>query len=155
MSFVVPLCRQHNCGWLQDFDLVVISIGPGHPGNAIDIGISREVLQQREFIKPLFCACLSHQGLCLEVGARVSPMHGRICLVNHIRDDLFQNIPQRFKIVRYHSLTVYDIPEILRPLAWTDDNTLMVVVHQELPFGGSTVKQEGKESHELTEIKTK
>ncbi|MDB6374588.1 aminodeoxychorismate synthase [Photorhabdus bodei] len=126
--------------WLQDFDLVVISPGPGHPGNAIDMGISREVLQQREFIKPLLGVCLGHQGLCLEAGAKVShapePMHGRICSVNHIGDDLFQNIPQRFKVVRYHSLAVYDIPEILRPLAWTDDNTLMAVAHQELPFWG-------------------
>ncbi|REF26481.1 para-aminobenzoate synthetase [Xenorhabdus cabanillasii] len=133
-------CPDWRNSWLQDFDLVVISPGPGHPGNAVDMGISREVLQQREFIKPLLGVCLGHQGLCLEAGARVShapePMHGRICSVNHIGDDLFQGIPQRFKIVRYHSLAVYDLPEILHPLAWTDDNILMAVAHQELPFWG-------------------
>lgn len=128
--------REH----LRSFDLVVISPGPGNPEVPRDMGISREVLVEREILRPLLGVCLGHQGLCHELGGRVErapePVHGRVDTILHRGHPLFQGIPETFDVVRYHSLIASRLPSELSGIAWTLDGLLMAVSHRELPLWG-------------------
>ncbi|WP_425258867.1 chorismate-binding protein [Rubrivivax sp. RP6-9] len=128
--------REH----LRSFDMVVISPGPGNPEVPSDMGISRDVLVEREILRPLLGVCLGHQGLCHELGGRVErapePVHGRVDTILHRGHPLFQGIPETFDVVRYHSLIASRLPPELSGIAWTLDGLLMAVSHRELPLWG-------------------
>ena len=129
--------RWHR-GMLDGFDAVVLSPGPGNPSVDADFGICREVVAHADL--PLLGVCLGHQGLSLWHGATVGrapePRHGRVSPVLHGGTGLFQGLPSPFDVVRYHSLTVTDLPDELEPTAWTPDGILMGVAHRQRPMWG-------------------
>jgi para-aminobenzoate synthetase len=114
---------------LRSFDNVVISPGPGRPGNPADFGVCRAVVEHAEI--PLLGVCLGHQGLCLSYGATVGPApvprHGIVSPVVHTGVDVFAGLPSPLEVVRYHSLAVTDLPSSLEAIAWSDDGVLMGV----------------------------
>ncbi|MGW4078079.1 aminodeoxychorismate synthase component I [Streptomyces asiaticus] len=134
--------RHDDPGWkpemLRDFDNVVISPGPGSPERAADFGVCRDIVLEGAL--PLLGVCLGHQGVGLLSGARVvraaEPRHGRLSRVTHDGTGLFTGLPSPFDVVRYHSLTVTDLPEELRATAWTEDGVLMGIAHRERPLWG-------------------
>ncbi|MDQ0847803.1 aminodeoxychorismate synthase component I [Streptomyces sp. V1I6] len=121
-----------------DFDNVVVSPGPGHPATDTDLGLSRRVLTEWDL--PLLGVCLGHQALCLLAGAAVvhapEPVHGRTSDIRHDGQGLFANIPSPLTVVRYHSLTVRNLPADLRATAHTPDGQLMAVAHRHRPRFG-------------------
>ncbi|NGY65579.1 aminodeoxychorismate synthase component I [Lentzea sp. NEAU-D13] len=123
---------------LRSFDNVVISPGPGRPGNPADFGICRAVIEHAEI--PLLGVCLGHQGLCLSYGAVVGPApvprHGIVSPVTHTGVDVFAGLPSPLDVVRYHSLAVTDLPSSLEPVAWSDDGVLMGVRALDRPAWG-------------------
>ena len=123
---------------LADFDNIVISPGPGHPDRVRDFGISADALAQSGL--PVLGVCLGHQGLCRLAGARVGlapePRHGRLSAVHHDGRDLFEGIPSPFRVVRYHSLAVAELPPAVLAQAWSEDGVLMAVRHRDLPRWG-------------------
>ena len=124
---------------LDRFDNVVISPGPGHPGNDRDFGLSARVLA--EATVPVLGVCLGHQGIGLLAGAAVGPApqarHGHLARVRHDGRDLFAGIPQDFTAVRYHSLAILEpLPPTLEATALADDGVLMGVRHRERPLWG-------------------
>ncbi|MFC4499676.1 MULTISPECIES: aminodeoxychorismate synthase component I [Streptomyces] len=125
---------------LAGFDNVVVSPGPGHPGNARDFGISARAIA--EATVPVLGVCLGHQGIALgERGGRVvpapEPRHGHLTSVRHDGRDLFQGLPQQFTAVRYHSLAVHEpLPSTLEATAWAEDGVLMGIRHRERPLWG-------------------
>ncbi|MGX7828726.1 aminodeoxychorismate synthase component I [Actinokineospora sp. 24-640] len=127
-----------DLGGLADFDNVVISPGPGHPGTHRDVGLSAAVLAAAR--QPLLGVCLGFQGLCLLAGARVGhapqARHGRLSSVHHDGRDLFDGLPSPLRVVRYHSLAVTDLPAELEASAWADDGVLMGVRHRDRPAWG-------------------
>ncbi|MFC9789548.1 aminodeoxychorismate synthase component I [Rhodococcus sp. NPDC127528] len=137
-----PVVVQNDADWsavrLSDFDNIVVSPGPGRPERRRDFGIGRNAFTDSGL--PVLGVCLGHQGLCHLFGGRVSsapePMHGRICSVRHSGTELFAGIPSPFRVVRYHSLAVDELPPDLVAEAWTDDHVLMAVRHRELPLWG-------------------
>ncbi len=123
---------------LERFDAVVISPGPGHPGNASDFGIAAGIAASSRV--PLLGVCLGHQGLCLLAGAAVGPApqvyHGRRSPVLHDGRGLFAGIPSPFQVVRYHSLAVTNLPDSLEAIGRTPDGVLMAVRHRHRPAWG-------------------
>jgi para-aminobenzoate synthetase len=109
------------------FDNIVLSPGPGHPGNPRDFGVCAAALAHADV--PVLGVCLGHQGLALAEGGDVAeadePVHGRLSAIFHTGDGLFTGLPQGFQAVRYHSLAVRSVPASLRTTAWTQDGVVM------------------------------
>ncbi len=121
------------------FDNIVISPGPGRPEKSGDFGICRQIIENVNI--PLLGVCLGHQGLGYLHGGRVihapEVRHGRLSKIFHNASELFQDIPNGFSVVRYHSLLVADeLPECLEKIAWTEAGLVMGLRHQYLPFWG-------------------
>src|SRR5690606_26932803 len=92
-----------------EFDSIVLSPGPGHPGDARDFGVCSAVIAAFPDI-PLLGVCLGHQGLGMSAGAQVVPApavrHGKAARILHDGKGIFAGMPAGFKAVRYHSLVL-------------------------------------------------
>ncbi|MEU4483815.1 aminodeoxychorismate synthase component I [Streptomyces purpurascens] len=124
---------------LREFDNLVVSPGPGHPGDARDFGIGTRLLATSPL--PVLGVCLGHQGIALGerglVGPAPEPRHGHLSTVRHDERDLFQGLPQHFTAVRYHSLAVREpLPPALEATAWAEDGVLMGLRHRSRPLWG-------------------
>ncbi|MET8942183.1 aminodeoxychorismate synthase component I [Streptomyces sp. NPDC004542] len=124
---------------LTEFGNVVVSAGPGHPGESRDFGIGARVIAQSPL--PVLGVCLGHQGIALGENGRVrpapEPRHGHLSTVRHDGRDLFRGLPQNFTAVRYHSLSVHEpLPESLEATAWSEDGVLMGLRHRRRPLWG-------------------
>jgi para-aminobenzoate synthetase len=122
-----------------DFDAIVLSPGPGRPDRWHDFGVCADILRSSEI--PVLGVCLGHQGLghALDAPVKTAPvaMHGRLSELHHAGSDLFEGIPQGFKVVRYHSLAVTDsLGTAGRVTAWTPDGVVMGIEHRERPMWG-------------------
>lgn len=141
-SAPVVLRHDDHEGWAAlspgDFDNVVVSPGPGDPAVPADLGLSRRVVQEWDL--PLLGVCLGHQALCLLGGGSVrhapEPVHGRTSDILHDGRELFAGIPSPYRVVRYHSLLVHELPPQLQATAHTADGLLMAVRHRHLPRWG-------------------
>jgi para-aminobenzoate synthetase len=119
-------------------DNVVISPGPGRPEHERDIGVSLDVLRRAEV--PVLGVCLGHQALAHMTGGAIDHapevMHGRLSPIHHDGQGLFEDVPQGFAAVRYHSLVVGAVPAELRVTAWTPDEVVMGLEHRTRPLWG-------------------
>ena len=117
------------------FDAIVLSPGPGTPDRA---GNLMAVIKHYHQTKPMLGICLGHQaigeffGADLQKGLR--PMHGKISTIFCREDAIFENLPARMPVVRYHSLVLQNLPGALVPLAYTSDQELMAFRHVALPL---------------------
>ena len=127
----------------SSFTHIVIGPGPGNPDTPRDIGISEALIEHAAAKRiPLLGVCLGHQIIGKHFGAIVkrapTPCHGSASaiLVLTPRSRLFADLPGIFEGMRYHSLCVEDLPEILRQTATASDGTLMGLEHRGLPMFG-------------------
>lgn len=135
---VKPTVKKNDQIMLSDIlkhqpDCIVISPGPGHPGNVKDFGVCKDAILYGDM--PILGVCLGHQGIALTFGGEVihgtEPVHGVVDQINHLGHGLFSGIPQRFDAVRYHSLVVSQkLPVNLMATAWTDDGVIMGLKHK-------------------------
>lgn len=123
---------------LDGFDCVVLSPGPGHPGEPADFGFGLRVLQESTL--PVLGICLGHQGLAVAHGGRVArapePVHGRVDQIHHDGTGVFTSLPSPLQAVRYHSLAVTHVPDVLRVTARSADGVVMGLEHRTLPQWG-------------------
>jgi para-aminobenzoate synthetase len=122
-----------------DFDAIVLSPGPGRPDRWHDFGVCSDIL--RSSVVPVLGVCLGHQGLghVLKATVTTAPtaMHGRLSRVRHTGSGLFEDIPQDFSVVRYHSLAVTgSLGREGREIAWTADGVVMGIEHAHRPLWG-------------------
>jgi para-aminobenzoate synthetase len=121
-----------------DFDAIVLSPGPGTPRRWHDFCVCNDVLRYSE--TPVLGICLGHQGIghLLEGDVSSAPeaMHGRLSRIEHRGTDLFEGIPQRFPVVRYHSLAITDMGPDGQVTAWADDGVVMGIEHRRRPLWG-------------------
>ncbi len=122
---------------LHQCDSVVYSPGPGIPDNA---GNLMEWIKLTVGRKPMLGICLGHQAICQHFNGKIQhalqPMHGKISRIHRIDDKLFDQIPEYFNVVRYHSLICNPLPKDLQLLAYTDENEPMAFKHISLPIWG-------------------
>ncbi len=123
------------------FSHVVLSPGPGHPGDPRDFGVGREVVRRvadGADVRVLG-VCLGLQGIVTTLGgtvARVRPAHGEVAAVEHEGAGVFAGLPSPFAAVRYHSLAAVRIPADLTVTATDADGTVMGVRHRTRPLEG-------------------
>jgi len=125
---------------LADVDGVMVSPGPGSPGDA---GASLDAVRiAARTGTPLLGVCLGHQVIGAAFGAPVTEaaelIHGMVSQVVHDGSALFAGIPSPFTAGRYHSLALAEstLPHDVVVTARTGDGTVMALQHTTLPLVG-------------------
>ena len=120
-------------------DGILLSPGPSRPENA---GCMLDLIHAAAGRIPMLGVCLGHQAIGHAFGAKVVSagriMHGKLSTIHHDGQGIFQNVPQDFKAVRYHSLALEEatLPDCLEITARSEDGEIMGVRHKELPVEG-------------------
>ncbi|MEO8886749.1 MAG: aminodeoxychorismate/anthranilate synthase component II [Mucilaginibacter sp.] len=118
------------------YDKIILSPGPGIPSEA---GLLLDVIEKYAPTKSIFGVCLGQQAIAEVFGGKLynlkQPMHG-IATPITVTDDtekLFTDLPQTFKVGRYHSWVVDEkaIPDVLTVTAIDEvDNSAMAIRHK-------------------------
>lgn len=121
-----------------EFDRLVISPGPGRPENA---GYSEEYIRRFGGRVPTLGVCLGHQAIGRVFGGKVElapePKHGKTSTIRHDGKGVFAGLANPFTATRYHSLAAVDLPDVLEPCAWSEeDGVVQGIRHRELPVFG-------------------
>ena len=117
--------------------LILISPGPGRPA---DFGVPQLVRHAAAMGIPVFGVCLGLQGTVEAFGGELDvldyPMHGKPSTVVHDGKGVFEGLPERFRVGRYHSLFARKdkLPACLEVTAESDDGVIMGVRHRALPI---------------------
>ena len=120
-------------------DAIAISPGPCTPDEA---GISVDVVREFAGSIPILGVCLGHQAIVQAMDGNIipsqQPMHGRSSEITHTGSPLFEKVPDRFSVGRYHSLVAEpsSLPDQLKVTSSTDDGVVMSVEHESLPIVG-------------------
>ena len=123
----------------KNVDGILLSPGPCTPNEA---GICVELIQSAPKDMPILGVCLGHQSIGQAFGGKVITAreirHGKISEISHTGGELFEGLPERYRVVRYHSLAVRaeDLPECLLADAATDDGEIMAMHHISRPVYG-------------------
>jgi anthranilate synthase component II len=120
-------------------DSVVISPGPGVPGDA---GISVDLIRALGPSLPILGVCLGHQAIAVAYGGVVSRapelMHGKASDIHHDGSGVFEGLPSPFSAIRYHSLSAApeSVPASLEVTARTSTGVIMALRHREFEVHG-------------------
>lgn len=120
-------------------EAIIISPGPGRPEDA---GICVDLIRAAGPTIPILGVCLGHQAICLAYGGKITYakhlMHGKQSMVTLAKDPLFEGLPDREPVARYHSLAADgdSIPQCLETISATDEGEIMAVRHREYPIYG-------------------
>jgi anthranilate synthase len=117
--------------------IILVSPGPGRPS---EFGVPDVVRRAAQAGIPTFGVCLGLQGMVEAFGGTLGvldyPMHGKPSVVIHKGVGVFEGLPERFTVGRYHSLFAEKatFPACLEITAETEDGVIMGVRHRELPM---------------------
>lgn len=118
-------------------EAIIISPGPETPQKS---GMVMEAIDTFHQYIPILGICLGHQALGTYFGADLvrsgSPVHGKTATVYHNTTAIFTGIPNPFTVMRYHSLTLENIPPSLEVSAHTANGIVMALQHRSLPLTG-------------------
>jgi anthranilate synthase/phosphoribosyltransferase len=120
----------------EEFDLLVLSPGPGVPRDA---GNMMDIIEHFYQNKPIFGICLGHQALIEFFGGTlkyVEPQHGKADRIINDRKTIFTGLDENIEVARYHSLAADLIPNMLDVSARSQDGTVMGIRHRLLPIEG-------------------
>jgi anthranilate synthase len=118
-------------------DLILVSPGPGRPE---DFGVPALVLAAADRHIPVFGVCLGLQGIVEAFGGELGvldyPMHGKPSTILGRGLGVFEGLPDRFQVGRYHSLYAVrsKLPSCLEITAESEDGIIMGVRHRDLPI---------------------
>ena len=122
---------------------VILSPGPGTPN---DSGITLEIIKHYAGQVPILGICLGHECIAQVYGAEIihahKIMHGKVSLVYHDGEGIFEGVPNPVKVARYHSLIID--PETLSDefvvSAWCENSDgsreVMGIRHKKLALEG-------------------
>jgi len=117
--------------------VILISPGPGRPA---DFGVPDLVKNAVRLGVPVFGVCLGLEGVVEAFGGELGvldyPMHGKPSWITHRGKGVFEGLPERFQVGRYHSLFARreTFPACLEVTAESEDGVIMGVRHKELPI---------------------
>lgn len=121
-------------------DAIVLSPGPGYPGDA---GICENVIRSFQGEIPILGVCLGHQAICEVYGAAITHakklVHGKQSIITIDYDSpVFQGLPEKIPAARYHSLIAdkETLPDCLSVIARDDGGEIMAVAHKRYPVYG-------------------
>jgi len=120
---------------VADYDVVILSPGPGLPADA---GIMPELIKKYAHRKAILGVCLGHQAIGEAFGGTIHNLenvfHGVETPIKIIEKDpfFFKNIPEIFIGGRYHSWVVQreNLPNCLEITAVAEDNSIMAMRHK-------------------------
>ena len=121
---------------------IVISPGPCGPEKAgISIDLVKAAAHNQKI--PVLGVCLGHQAIGAAFGAKIMSapeiMHGKVDRIYHSQKKvIFKDMATPFEATRYHSLCIdpLTLPNSLEAIAKAEDNTIMAIMHKELPIFG-------------------
>jgi anthranilate synthase/aminodeoxychorismate synthase-like glutamine amidotransferase len=140
-----PIVHRHDAVTIEQMDdvradAVLISPGPGRPGDA---GRSNEAIRHfGERGVPVLGVCLGLQCIGEIYGGKVvrAPhvMHGKTSEIRHDGIGVFAGLPSPLTATRYHSLVVErdSVPDVLEITAESEDGLVMGLRHREYPIEG-------------------
>jgi anthranilate synthase/aminodeoxychorismate synthase-like glutamine amidotransferase len=118
---------------------IILSPGPCSPNEAgICLALIRAFLDKI----PILGVCLGHQAIAQACGGNVVrakfPQHGKSSLINHDGKGLFLDLPNPFRVGRYHSLIVDNerFPGCFKITAQTSMHEIMAIEHRRHPVFG-------------------
>ncbi|MGY0197155.1 anthranilate synthase component II [Leptothrix sp. BB-4] len=120
-------------------DRLVLSPGPCSPAEA---GICIDSIRHFAGKLPILGVCLGHQSIGAALGGNIVraqvQMHGKTETITTDRQGVFAGLPERFNVVRYHSLAIEraTLPAELVVTATSADGEIMGVRHRTLPIEG-------------------
>ena len=122
-----------NLKYVEKFDKILISPGPGIPDEA---GMTKKIIEEFYDKKSILGVCLGHQAIGEVFGGKLLNLkevfHGVSTEIEIIANDpLFKKIPNKFKVGRYHSWIVKDLNNSLVPLAYDDNKNVMALKHKD------------------------
>ena len=123
----------------EEADALVLSPGPGWPADA---GRMEALIKDFARRKPILGICLGHQAIAEVFGGKLGlakqVMHGKqssMCL--ETPSLLYQGLPDKMDIMRYHSILIEEMPKDFKVIARTeDDGAIMGIQHESLPIFG-------------------
>lgn len=122
-----------------DIEAIVISPGPGKPS---DYPILSEIMDEYATKVPILGVCLGFQLIYEYYGGKIihgkKPVHGHTTPLIHNEIGIFKDLPQNFKVMRYHSLMAESnsLPTLLRVTARNTEDIIMAVEHGTFPIYG-------------------
>lgn len=136
---------------------IILSPGPKRPWDA---EVCVQTVKRLQGKIPILGVCLGHQvlghccGATVEKGER--PMHGKVTEITNMGTGVFEGLPKKFKVTRYHSLIVKEnsIPVDYHIDAVSEDGAVMGLSHKNLPLYGVQFHPEAvltEYGHELLE----
>ncbi len=125
---------------LEAYDKIMLSPGPGIPSEA---GLLPDVIRRYAGVKPILGICLGEQAIGEAFGGTLVNLdevfHGVQTDCRRTVDDyLFEGLPARFPIGRYHSWVVdaATLPDSLECIAVSDEGQVMALRHRSLDIRG-------------------
>lgn len=116
------------------YDKILLSPGPGIPSEA---GILIDLIKTYAPTKSILGVCLGQQAIAEAFGGSLLHLndvfHGVATPISVVkRDVLFNNLPERFLVGRYHSWVVNnsDLPAELEVTAVDDSGKIMAIAHK-------------------------
>ena len=101
-----------------------------------------EMIRDFAGVKPILGICLGHQAIAEVFGGRLGlapqVMHGKQSQIQlEAPSPLYAGVAKEVPVMRYHSLTIEDMPEgFVITSRTTDDQAIMGIQHRSLPIYG-------------------
>ena len=131
-----------NIDEILDMDISHIVISPG-PGNPINTGICKDILNKISIKIPTLGICLGCQLIGYIYKGKIvnskKIMHGKVSIIKHNnKSPIFKDIPLEFKATRYHSLCIEEKfkNKDVNITARTHTNEIMAIEHIKYPIYG-------------------
>ena len=114
-EILVRRCDEITLEELEELNPEGIILSPG-PKRPWDAKLCVDTVKRFQGRIPVLGVCLGHQvlghccGAVVEKGSR--PMHGKVTGIRNNGTGLFEGLPEKFKVTRYHSLVVLSLIHI-------------------------------------------